>query len=85
MFSMPLPSCGQCFKQIHLLLATQGQFWRTKSRPDYEKMHLVTDVHAPGQTRAWVPLRNMPEFVAAFEVQPGDNMYIAPENRADVW
>ena len=35
--------------------------------------------------RANGPLANMPEFHAAFGVQPGDAMYVPPEERVDIW
>jgi len=31
------------------------------------------------------PLPNMPEFVAAFDVQEGDDMYLPPEDRVKIW
>jgi predicted metalloendopeptidase len=32
-----------------------------------------------------VPLKNMPEFYAAFGVKPGDKMYLPPDQRVKVW
>ena len=41
--------------------------------------------HGPNDYRANGPLANMPEFHAAFGVQPGDAMYVPPEERVDIW
>ena len=48
--------------------------------------HLVqTDEHAPAQVRAVQPSRNMDEFFAAFGIEPGDPMYLPPEERIVIW
>jgi predicted metalloendopeptidase len=46
---------------------------------------LLTDPHSPGQYRVNGVLRNLPEFQAAFEVKPGDGMYLAPEQQVRIW
>jgi putative endopeptidase len=43
------------------------------------------DVHSLGRFRVNGPLPNMPEFHAAFDIKPGDPMFIAKENRAIIW
>jgi len=43
------------------------------------------DVHSIGEFRVNGPLPNMPEFHAAFDVKPGDPMYIDENNRAVIW
>lgn len=43
------------------------------------------DVHSLGHFRVIGPLRNMPEFYQAFDVKAGDDMYLAPEDRAVIW
>jgi predicted metalloendopeptidase len=30
-------------------------------------------------------MRNMPQFVAAFGVQPGDGLYLPPEQLVRIW
>jgi putative endopeptidase len=62
-----------------------AQIWRTNIR-DAEARRLVTiDPHSPGQFRAVGPLMNLPAFYAAFDVQPRDPMWRAPEQRASIW
>ncbi|MRW92507.1 M13 family peptidase [Duganella sp. FT80W] len=46
---------------------------------------LKTDPHAPGVARTNGPLRNQLEFYRAFDVQPGDGMYLEPALRVTIW
>lgn len=43
------------------------------------------DVHSLGEWRVNQTLRNIPAFYEAFDIQEGDPMYLAPEDRVLVW
>jgi len=43
------------------------------------------DVHSLGINRVNGPIANMPEFHAAFNVKPGNNLYLPEEERASIW
>ncbi len=43
------------------------------------------DVHSLGRLRVLGPLRNLPEFYAAFDVKPDQKMYLEPEKRVKIW
>jgi putative endopeptidase len=62
-----------------------AQVWRTKFRPDALKLQLATNPHSPGQARASTAIRNIDAWYAAFDVKPGDKLYIPPEKRARIW
>jgi len=62
-----------------------AQIWRTKYRDAALRQQLLTDPHSPGTARAYVPLINNDAFQAAFNVQPGDKMYLPPEQRVKIW
>jgi len=62
-----------------------GQVWRSKMREAQQIVQLKTDPHAPGQFRANGTMRNQPAFHAAFAVKPGDQMYLAPQDRVRLW
>lgn len=62
-----------------------AQVWRTKTREDRMKTLLQTDVHSPGEFRAFGPLVNLQEFFDAFGIKEGDKMWRAPETRAQIW
>lgn len=59
--------------------------WRTKTRDEALRNQVKTDPHSPGQVRATQPLLNVDAFYEAFDIQPGDGMYIAPEDRVRIW
>ena len=62
-----------------------AQGWRSKMRDESLRVLVQTNPHAPANFRVLGPLRNMPEFHAAFDIGPGDPMYLAPDERADIW
>ena len=45
----------------------------------------VTDPHSPGRFRVNGVVRNIDAWYAAFDVKPGDKLYLAPADRAKVW
>lgn len=59
--------------------------WRTKMRDEALKNKIKTDPHSPGMYRAYVPLQNIDAFYQAFEIEEGDEMYVAPEDRVVIW
>jgi len=59
--------------------------WRSKMRDEAIKNQVKTDPHSPGMYRAYVPLQNVDAFYKAFDIEEGDGMYIAPENRVKIW
>ncbi|MFM5948544.1 MAG: M13 family metallopeptidase, partial [Novosphingobium sp.] len=67
------------------VLLAWAQVWRAKAREASLRNQVATDPHSPAQYRAFVPLRNVDSWYAAFNVQPGDKLYIAPEKRARLW
>lgn len=61
-----------------------AQSWRSKMRPEFLKVLLTTDGHAPDQYRADT-VRNLDAWYQAFNIQPGRKLYLAPEARVRVW
>ncbi|OGU54202.1 MAG: hypothetical protein A2V66_11650 [Ignavibacteria bacterium RBG_13_36_8] len=62
-----------------------AQVWRNNIRDENLKLRLKVDVHTPGVQRVIGPLRNMPEFIKAFNVQPEDGMFLPTEKRVKIW
>jgi len=62
-----------------------AQIWRTKFRDEALRNQLLTNPHSPGMYRAFVPLVNNDAFDRAFNVQPTDKMYVAPDDRVRIW
>ena len=61
-----------------------AQAWATKMREAALRQRIATDGHAPGQYRA-LTVRNLDAWYKAFDIQPGDKLYLAPEARVKVW
>jgi putative endopeptidase len=61
------------------------QVWRGKVR-EAEAIQLIkTDPHSPPAVRGTAPLRNQSGFYAAFGLKAGDKMYLAPNERVNIW
>ena len=58
--------------------------WRTKRRKELAMQYLTTDPHSPPEFRANIA-RNLHEFHEAFGVQPGDALWLEPEDRVRIW
>lgn len=62
-----------------------AQLWRQHIRPKTLIRRLQEDVHSPGNARVNGGVANLPYWYEAFNIEEGDNFYIAPENRAKIW
>ena len=62
-----------------------AQVWRGKSREDALKQQIASDPHSPGYYRVNGTIRNQPGWYSAFDVKPGDKLYVAPEDRVKIW
>lgn len=61
-----------------------AQTWATKMRDEALRARIATDGHAPGMYRA-LTVRNLDAWYKAFDVQPTDKLYLAPDKRVRVW
>ncbi len=62
-----------------------AQVWRTNILPEAAAQQVLTDPHSPGEWRTIGPLINMDAWYEAFDVRPGDKLYVAPEKRIYLW
>jgi len=62
-----------------------AQVWARNYRDDELRKRLKTDPHSPSEYRCNGILRNMPAFANAFEVKPGDKLYLPPEQVVRIW
>jgi len=59
--------------------------WQNKAR-EKEAIRLVTiDPHSPPVFRVRGAVTNFGPFYNAFDIKPGDKMYLAPEQRVSIW
>lgn len=59
--------------------------WQIKRRDESLRQQVMTDPHTPEVYRIIGPLSNMPEFYAAFDVKPGDKMYLPDSLHVKIW
>jgi len=49
------------------------------------RAQLLSDPHSPEAYRVNGIVRNLDAWYAAFDVKPGDALYLSPEQRVHVW
>lgn len=65
--------------------ASWARIWQGKNRDDYAVQLLAIDPHSPSEFRCNGVLANFDEFADYYNVQPGDDLWIAPEERVRIW
>ena len=58
--------------------------WCRKTRDAKLRQQIIGDGHSPSKYRAFT-VRNIDAWYQAFDVQPGQAMYLAPQERVRVW
>jgi putative endopeptidase len=61
-----------------------AQVWRRNYREANLRQRLLTDPHSPSEQRTDI-VRNMDPWYPAFDVQPGQKLYLAPADRVRIW
>jgi putative endopeptidase len=61
-----------------------AQVWRRNYREANLRQRLLTDPHSPSEQRAAV-VRNLDPWYSAFDVKPGQKLYLAPAERVRIW
>jgi putative endopeptidase len=62
-----------------------AQIWRSKARDNELIKRIKSDPHSPERFRGTLPEMNQASFDAAFGVNEGDKMYLAPDKRVTIW
>jgi putative endopeptidase len=55
------------------------------SRDEALRNQVMTNPHSPEKYRCNGVVRNMDAWYAAFNVQPGDALYLPPDQRVTIW
>jgi predicted metalloendopeptidase len=74
----------QGFTGDQQFFVSYAQSWRAKYRDPALRNRIVTDGHAPGMYRA-ATVRNLDAWYRAFDVKPGQALYLAPKDRVRIW
>jgi endothelin-converting enzyme/putative endopeptidase len=62
-----------------------AQAWQGKRREGALRQQLLSNPHSPEEYRVNGIVRNFDPWYKAFNVQPGDKLYLPPEERVHVW
>ena len=62
-----------------------ANLWAQNLRPQEIMRRTKTDVHSLGKWRVNAALKNIDDFYTAFDIKEGDAMYLAPEERINIW
>ncbi len=62
-----------------------AQVWRGKAREAAAIQQLHTDPHSPPEARVNEVVRNVDAWYVAYDVKPGDKLYLKPADRVHIW
>lgn len=62
-----------------------GKMWATKKTDASEISAILNDTHSPAKIRVNAVLSAMDKFYEVFDIQPGNGMYKAQEERPSIW
>jgi putative endopeptidase len=62
-----------------------AQSWQDKDREGALRQQLLVDPHSPAEYRVNGIVRNVDAWYAAFNVKPGDRLYLPPDQRVHIW
>ncbi len=62
-----------------------AKIWRVKMKDEYLRLWINNNPHSPPIWRVNGPLMNTSPFYGAFDVQPGERMYLPKEDRITIW
>jgi endothelin-converting enzyme/putative endopeptidase len=80
----PAPVIGGLTGDQRFFLA-YAQAWRTNVREGALRQQVLTNPHSPAEFRVNGVVRNVDAWYRAFNVQPGDRLYLPPEQRVHIW
>lgn len=80
-----IPSDIDGFTHSQRFYIGYANLWAQNLRPQEIMRRTKTDVHSLGKWRVNAALRNIEDFYKAFEIKEGDEMYLAPEERINIW
>jgi putative endopeptidase len=73
------------FTGIQRVFLGFARIWRGIIRDEELRRRIATDPHSPSVYRTNGPVRNVPEWYEAFDVQQTDALYLPPEERVKIW
>ena len=62
-----------------------AQIWHSLDRDEALRSQVLSNPHSPPRFRVNGVVRNIDAWYGAFDVQPGDKLYLAPDERVRIW
>jgi len=62
-----------------------AQVWRDKQRDEDLRSQVTSNPHSPAKYRVNGVVRNVDAWYPAFNVQPGEKLYLPPDGRVHIW
>ena len=59
--------------------------WQEKTREGFRRAMLLSNPHSPGEERVNGIVRNFDPWYKAFDVKPGDKLYLPADQRVHIW
>jgi len=73
------------FTPIQRFFFSVARIWQIKMKDEYMRYWINNDPHSPPMWRVNGPLMNNPAFYTAFNVKPGQLMYLDNDKRIKIW
>jgi putative endopeptidase len=73
------------FTPIQRFFFSVARIWRVKMKDEYLRYWINNDPHSPPMWRVNGPLMNIPDFYPAFNVKPGEMMFLNNDQRIKIW
>ena len=62
-----------------------AQIWHSLNRDQQLRSQVLSNPHSPPKFRVNGVVRNVDAWYSAFDVQPGDKLYLPPGERVRIW
>ncbi|HIW95212.1 MAG TPA: peptidase M13 [Candidatus Corynebacterium gallistercoris] len=73
------------YSPLQRLFLRWARVWQTAIRPQMAAQYASIDPHSPAEFRCNVVSSNVAEFYQAFDVKPGDGMWLEEDQRVTIW
>jgi Predicted metalloendopeptidase len=73
------------YTAVQRFFLSWARVWRFINRVERAETQLATDPHSPNEFRTNGVVKNIDAFAEAFGLQPGDGLYLPPEERVRIW
>jgi putative endopeptidase len=73
------------FTPIQRFFFSVARIWQVKMKDEYLRYWINNDPHSPPMWRVNGPLMNTPAFYSAFNVKPGEMMFLDNDKRIKIW